>query len=88
MLLSTQIDSVDTVDSVDTIDTVDILDILDTVDILDILDTVDSVDTLDLYTVDTHYVAVAEGAAALIAAETPGSQLGHILDSAARPLSL
>ena len=79
MLLSTQIDSVDTVDSVDTIDTVDILDILDTVD---------SVDTLDLDIVDTHYVAVAVGAAALIAAETPGSQLGHILDSAARPLSL
>ena len=79
MLLSTQIDSVDTLDSVDTIDTVDILDILDTVD---------SVDTLDLDIVDTHDVAVAEGAAALIAAQTPGAQLGHILDSAARPLSL
>ena len=79
MLLSTQIDSVDTVDSVDTIDTVDILDILDTVD---------SVDTLDLDIVDTHDVAVAEGAASHVAAEAPGAQLGHILDSAARPLSL
>ena len=31
---------------------------------------------------------MAEGAASLVAAEAPGAQLGHVLDSAARPLSL
>ena len=41
-----------------------------------------------LYAVDTHDVAVAEGAASHVAAEAPGAQLGHILDSTARPLSL
>ena len=31
---------------------------------------------------------MAEGAASLVTAEAPGAQLGHVLDSAARPLSL